>query len=223
MTTATETGFAVLSITEAAAAQEGAERQNVRLRPELGIGAFGANAVRAVAAGTTAIGEHDETGPGADGHEELYLVIAGHAVFTVAGEEVDAPHGTAVFVRDPALRRSAVAKEDGTVVVAVGAPAGKPFRITPSEAMRDFFEPYNAKDYAGALEVARDVLQKYPGNALALYNIACMEALLGQADEAVKHLGEAIEGSERLRENATIDEDFASLRGDKRFEALLAS
>ena len=50
----------------------------------------------------------------------------------------------------------------------------------PGEAMRDFFEPYNAKDYAGALEVARGVLHTYPGNGLALYNIACMEALLGQ-------------------------------------------
>jgi tetratricopeptide (TPR) repeat protein len=222
MSIATETGFAVLSITEAAAAQEGAERQNVRLRRDLGIGAFGVNAVRAVAADTEIIGEHDETGPGADGHEELYLVLAGHAVFTVAGEELDAPHGTAVFVRDPALRRKAVAKEEGTVVVAVGAPAGKAFRITPSEAMRDFFEPYNAKDYAAALEIARGVLDKYPGNALALYNIACMEALLGNTDDALKHLGEALKKAERLRENARTDDDFASLRGDQRFEELVA-
>jgi len=223
VTTATETGFAALSIIEAAAAQENGERQNVRLRPELGIGAFGVNAVRAAAAGTSVIGEHDEAGPGSDGHEELYIVLSGHAVFTVAGEEVDAPHGTAVFVRDPELRRSAVAKGDGTLVVAVGAPAGKPFTITPGEAMRDFFEPYNAKDYAAALEIGRGILHRYPGNALALYNIACMEALLGTKDEALKHLGEALAGSDRLRENARTDDDFVSLRGDPRFEELIAS
>jgi tetratricopeptide (TPR) repeat protein len=222
MTTATETGFAVLSITEAADAQEDGERQNVRLRPELGIGAFGANAVRA-AAGTSAIGEHDEVGPGSDEHEELYLVVAGHAVFTVAGEVVDAPHGTAVFVRDPAVRRSAVAKDDDTIIVAIGAPSGKPFTITPSEAMRDFFEPYNAKDYAAALEIGRGILHRYPGNPLALYNIACMEALLGKKDDALKHLGEALAGSDRLRENARTDDDFASLRGDQQFEELIAS
>jgi tetratricopeptide (TPR) repeat protein len=222
MTTATETGFAVLSITEAADAQEDGERQNVRLRPELGIGAFGANAVRA-AAGTSAIGEHDEVGPGSDEHEELYLVVAGHAVFTVAGEEVDAPHGTAVFVRDRAVRRSAVAKDDDTIIVAIGAPSGKPFTITPSEAMRDFFEPYNAKDYAAALEIGRGILHRYPGNPLALYNIACMEALLGNKDDALKHLGEALAGSDRLRENARTDDDFASLRGDKQFEKLIAN
>jgi len=223
MTTATETGFAALSITEAAAAQENGERQNVRLRGELGIGAFGVNAVRAVAAGTRVIGEHDEAGPGSDGHEELYIVLSGHAVFTVAGEQVDAPLGTAVFVRDPELRRSAVAKEDGTLVVAVGAPAGKPFTPTPGEAMRDFLEPYNAKDYAAALEIGRGILHRYPGNPLALYNIACMEALLGAKDDALKHLGEALAGSDRLRENARTDDDFASLRGDPQFEELIAS
>ena len=223
MTTATETGFAVLSIEQAALAQEGRERQRVRLRSELGIGSFGVNAVRAVAAGTEVIGEHDETGPGSDLHEELYLVLTGHAVFTVAGEEVDAPHGTAVFVRDPALRRSAVAKEDGTTVVAVGARPGEPFRITPSEAMSDFFEPYNAKDYAGALAVARGVLHKYPGNGLALYNIACMEALLGKPDDALDHLGKALDAGPRLRENARTDDDFVSLRGNKRFEELIAN
>ena len=223
MTTATKTGFAVLSISEAAATQENGERQNVRLRPELGIGAFGVNAVRAVAAGTRLIGEHDEAGPGSDGHEELYIVLSGHAVFTVAGQEVDAPHGTAVFVRDPELRRSAVAQEDGTLVVAVGAPVGRPFTITPGEAMRDFFEPYNAKDYAAALEIGRGILHRYPGNALALYNIACMEALLGRTDDALNHLGEALAGSDRLRENARTDDDFASLRGDPKFEELIAS
>jgi hypothetical protein len=223
MSVATETGFAVLSITDAALAHGGEERQRVRLRSDLGIAAFGVNATRAVAAGDEIIGEHDETGPGSDAHEELYLVLAGRAVFTVAGEEVDAPHGTAVFVRDPALRRSAVAKEDGTLVVAVGAPAGKPYRITAGEAMRDFMEPYNAKDYAGALTVARGILHKYPGNALALYNIACMEAILGKKDDALTHLGEAIAGWERLRENAQTDDDFASLRGDKRFEELIAN
>ena len=222
MSIATETGFSVVSISEAADARGDDERQNVRLRQELGINAFGANAVRA-AAGTTVIGEHDETGPGADGHEELYVVIAGHAVFTVAGKEIDAPLGTAVFVRDPALRRSAVAKEDGTTILAVGAPAGKPFTITPGEAMRDFFEPYNAKDYAGALEIGRGILHRYPGNALALYNIACMEALLGKKDDALAHLGEALEKSERLGDNARTDDDFASLRGDERFEELVAS
>ena len=221
MTTATDTAFSTLSIEDAALAKGEGERQVVRLRSELGIDAFGVRAMRAAAAGTEVIQEHDETGPGADRHQELYVVLAGHAVFTVAGEEVDAPQGTAVFVGEPEALRRAVAKEDGTIIVAVGAPAGRPYRITAAEAMGAFFDPYTAKDYEGALEIAKGVLHQYPGNGLALYNIACMEALLGRADDALGHLGKAIETAPRLRKNAQTDEDFVSLRGDERFESLL--
>ncbi len=222
-TTETITTATSISIEDAALTKGDGERQYVRLRSDLGIGAFGATAVRAAAAGSQVIGEHDELGPGADRHEELYVVLKGHALFTVAGEEVDAPQGTAVFVGDPAAKRGAVAKEDDTIVVAVGAPRDKAYRITASEAMRGFFEPYNAKDYAAALEIAHGVLDEYPGNGLALYNIACMEALLARPDDALAHLKEAIAAAPGLRENAKTDEDFASLRGDERFEGLLAN
>jgi hypothetical protein len=81
-----------------------------RLRRDLDVGAFGVNAYGADA-GKRVIEEHDELGHGAGRHEELYFVARGHAVFELGGEEVDAPAGTAVFVRDPAVRRGAVAKE----------------------------------------------------------------------------------------------------------------
>jgi hypothetical protein len=223
MTTATDTTFTTVSIEQAALERREGERQVVRLRSQLGINAFGVSAIRSAAAGAEIVPEHDETGPGADRHEELYVVLAGHAVFTVAGEEVDAPRGTAVFVRDPEARRAAVAQEDGTILVAVGGRPGEAFRPTPGEAMGDFFDPYNAKDYAGALVIAEDVLNAFPGNGLALYNIACMEALLDRPDDALAHLGEAIEVAPRLRENAKTDDDFVSLRGDERFTELLAT
>ena len=47
---------------------------------------------------------HDEL---VDSHEELFAVMSGRAVFTVDGEDLEAPAGTLVFVRDPALTRSA--------------------------------------------------------------------------------------------------------------------
>jgi hypothetical protein len=67
------------------------------------------------------------------------------------------------------------------------------------------------------------VLDAYPGNGLALYNMACAEALLGETDDALAHLREAIEAAPRLRETAQTDDDFASLRGDERFEGLVAN
>lgn len=50
-------------------------------------------------------------------------------MFTVDGETIDAPAGTLVFVRDPALIRSARATADGTAILAVGARPGAPFEI----------------------------------------------------------------------------------------------
>jgi hypothetical protein len=64
---------------------------------------------------------HDE----ADfGQEEVYLVMSGHATATVGNDEIDAPTGTVVAVRDPALTRSVVAVDAGTTVLAVGCAPG---------------------------------------------------------------------------------------------------
>jgi len=49
--------------------------------------------------------------------------MSGHAIFTVDGDELDAPTGTLVFVR-PALIRSARATADGTAILAIGGRAG---------------------------------------------------------------------------------------------------
>jgi hypothetical protein len=62
------------------------------------------------------------------------VVLRGHAVFTIDGDEVDAPAGTLVFIRDPALVRSAVAREPDTAIVGVGAPPGRAFTPAPWEA-----------------------------------------------------------------------------------------
>ena len=106
------------------------------VRRHLGITAFGANGRVAREAGEVLVMPHDERagGPfGTEGHEELYVVLRGHATFTVQGREVDAPAGTLVFVRDPAALRHAVASEPNTAVLAVGGPSGAPFRIAPWE------------------------------------------------------------------------------------------
>jgi mannose-6-phosphate isomerase-like protein (cupin superfamily) len=72
------------------------------VRRRLGIEAFGVNAYTCDAAGEEVVEAHDELGTGAGHHEELYVVVSGHATFTLDGEEHDAPAGTLVFCRDPA-------------------------------------------------------------------------------------------------------------------------
>jgi len=98
------------------------------IRHALGVRAFGVNAWHGDQPGDAIIEEHDElpsTGA-AVGHEELYLVIAGHARFTLDGEDLDAPAGTLVAV-PPNVRRAAHAVAGGTTVLAIGAPRGEAF------------------------------------------------------------------------------------------------
>jgi hypothetical protein len=57
-----------------------------------------------------------------------------HRVTTVDGEEIDAPAGTIVFVRDPALLRAARATADDTAVFMVGGPAGVRYTVSRWEA-----------------------------------------------------------------------------------------
>ena len=70
------------------------------LRHLLGVHAFGINAYTCHAAGGALIEEHDELGDSAGGHEEVYAVLTGHAVFTVAGEEIDGPDEFYVVLLD---------------------------------------------------------------------------------------------------------------------------
>jgi quercetin dioxygenase-like cupin family protein len=105
------------------------------VRAHLGIQAFGINAYVADA-GRIVVEEHDELNadePDAS-HTELYVVLQGRAEFTLGDEQVDGPAGTFVFLRDPAVTRSAVAREDGTTVLAIGAPVGRPFTVSDWES-----------------------------------------------------------------------------------------
>ena len=91
----------------------------IPIRRHFGIETFGMNAYRRPA-GETVVPEHDET---ESGHPELYYVASGHATFAIGGEEVDAPAGTCVWIPDATARRSAEARADDTLVLAVGAAA----------------------------------------------------------------------------------------------------
>jgi hypothetical protein len=215
---AAERGFGL----DAPSDPDAGRRGRVYIRRDLGIGSFGVNAYYQGVSGTPVIGEHDELGPGASGHEELYLVVEGGCTFTVDGEEVDAPRGTAIFVGDPATKRSAKATEDGTIVVVIGGKPGEAFKPGPGESMSGFFRLYREEDYDGALAILRNALEAHPGNALVLYNIACMESRLGHADEVWEPLAESLAAWPAYKELAVKDEDLEPLRSDARFEALVA-
>ena len=190
----------------------GGDFDTIPIRIPLGISAFGVNAYGSREAGGHVIEEHDELGAGAGRHEELYVVLAGRATFTLGGDELDAPAGTLVFVRDPAVRRGAVAAEPDTTVLVVGATAGKPFAPSPWESWLEARPDYEAGDYEAAAAILERALEEHPDNPNVLYNLACCEALAGRGDEAAAHLGRAMELDPRTREWAAGDPDLDSIR-----------
>lgn len=89
------------------------------VRHHFGIGTFGVNAWRG-GAGDRVITPHSHE---EDDEPELYVVISGAATFTVAGEDLEAPAVTFVWVDDPKAERVAFATADDTVVLSIGAGA----------------------------------------------------------------------------------------------------
>jgi tetratricopeptide (TPR) repeat protein len=188
------------------------------IRKFFGIESFGINAWTAHEVGGTLIPEHDER---PSGHEELYLVIDGHATFTVDGEVLAAPVGTLVFVSDPALARGAVAAQPGTTVVSVGGAPGQAYRPRAWETNRDVFALLDAGDAVAAKRILTEALDHYSDRGGLLYNLACAEAQLGETDAALEHLRAALHADRSLAESARHDADLVPLRSDSRFLELI--
>jgi tetratricopeptide (TPR) repeat protein len=186
------------------------------LRHTLGIRAFGINAYTAASAGDLVVEEHTEESLG---HEEVYVVLAGRATFTLDGEEFDAPAGTVVHLADPKVRRVARAAQDGTRVLAVGGPVGEAFEPSPWEPAFRAEALARASDPEGAVAIVREALDEHPDNPSMLYNLACFEALAGHDDDAIAHLTRAIELRPAARDWAVQDNDLASLRDRPDFPA----
>jgi quercetin dioxygenase-like cupin family protein len=187
------------------------------IRRRFGITAFGTNAYTA-RAGQRVIEEHTEQ----DGHQEMYVVLRGRATFTLGDDEVDAPAGTIVFVR-PGTKRGAIATEDDTAVLGVGAKPGVVFEPSPWE------DVFVANSYAemgnleGARELMAQALKKHPGDWKGYFNAACLEARLGDRERALEHFGRAVElEPEQAREFAKTDSDFDSIRDDPQFVSLVS-
>ncbi len=188
------------------------------VRKHFGIRAFGVNAYTTGKAGEQVVEEHDETGGGgAGGHEELYVVLTGRATFTLGGESQDAPAGTFIFIGDPSVRRKAIADEDGTVVLAVGAQAGKAYEVSAWEWYFSAMPALKAERWDEAIAIMEDGLAAKPGNAAILYNLACAESRAGRPVDALTHLQQAVRGDAKWAERAKTDPDFDSIRREPGF------
>ena len=183
------------------------------VRRRFGIRAFGTNAYTPGASGQV-VEEHTEDQLG---HEEIYLVLRGRVRFAVGDDEHELGAGQLVFVRNPSLRRGATALSDDAAVLAVGGKPGEPHEVSAWEYI--FLGATHAR--AGRDDEAKRMLEEgleaKPDSAPLLYELACVEALAGEHDAALEHLGAAVAAEDRFRAYAQADEDFASIRDDPRF------
>jgi tetratricopeptide (TPR) repeat protein len=189
------------------------------VRRELGIEAFGVNAFTADA-GVQLIEPHDEVGTAGGRHQELYVVIAGHARFTIDGAEHDAPAGTLVFVPDPKSQRTAKATADGTVALVIGGVPGQPYAVSPWEPSAAATALAQGGDPDAAADMMATAVAEHPKNAAVLYNAACFAALAGRREEALRHIQAAVTiDPANVTKWASGDPDLDSIRDDPAFPA----
>lgn len=186
------------------------------LRRETGFRPFGLNAWSAENAGDKLIPPHEED----SGHEELYVVVRGTAEFTVGEETFDAPAGTLVHVESGTFRK-ATAAAASTMILVAGAKEGEAYQVGGWENVHIAFAHLDAGDAAAGRAVmhSTEVPEEYVWGKH--YNIACYEAIAGEADAAFEHLRKALElNRDQVMNWLPHDTDLDSIRSDPRFEEL---
>jgi len=186
------------------------------VRSRFGIQAFGVNAYTPGATGQV-VEEHTEERLE---HEEIYLVLRGRVRFTIGDDEHELGQGQLVFVRDPSLKRGGVALTDDAAVLVIGGKPGQAHEVSAWEWMFRASPHLRAGRHDEARQVLQEGLEAKPGHPALLYNLACAEALAGDSEAALDHLGEAAAADERVRTWAEKDSDLDSIRDDPRFPRL---
>ena len=130
-------------------------------------------------------------------------MLRGRARFTVDGNEHELGPGQLVFVRDPALRRGAVALDADTVVLALGGKPGVAHTVSAWEAMFAAVPASRAEDWDEAIRIHQEALEEQPEHGALLYNLACMEARGGRRLDALLHLQRAVELEPKWAEYAS--------------------
>ena len=177
------------------------------VRRALGATGFGVGAYSAAKAGDVLVGAHDETGLGSNRHEELYVVLAGRALFELDGREVEVGPEEFLLV-DPEVRRGARALADATSVLVIG---GAPGAVAPAP-YEHWYTALTTDDPHDAAEIAAGGLAQFPDHGQLNYQLACFRALAGELDVAARHLRRAVASDERAWEWLEDDSDLDALR-----------
>ncbi len=177
------------------------------LRRTLEITGFGVGVYSAATAGEVLVGTHDETSSSSNRHEELYIVLAGRALFEVDGLALEI--GPEEFlVVDPGARRGAKALVDGTSVLVIGGTRGT---VLPAP-YEHWYAALTTDDPAESALIAAAGLVDHPEHGQLNYQLACFRALAGELEAAGRHLRRAVTADERAWDWLVDDTDLDSLR-----------
>ena len=80
---------------------------------------------------------------------------------------------------------------------------------------------YERREWGAAIAATHASLERFPGDPLLLYNLACYESLDERREAALAHLEQALAADRTMREMARADSDFAALADDPSFRALV--
>src|SRR6478672_5151105 len=80
---------------------------------------------------------------------------------------------------------------------------------------------FDANDFEKAGATCEEILKKYPGDSLTLYNLACCQSRLKKPAEALVTLTKAVENGWSESDHMEADEDLAPIRGEKKFRELV--
>lgn len=199
----------VVSIFDEPTVAVGGETLNwVPVRRILDVGAFGINAFRAARAGEAIIEEHVES----PGQEEVYLVVRGGVRFTVDDQVVEGGPGQLVFVPDPRARRSGVAIEDESVVLAVGGWRDEPYHALPWEPIYLAQAPAARGQWKEAIEVLEAEAGDHRETPIVRFRMACYLAQDGNTAKALEELQAALEARPGMAEMAAKEPLLDPLR-----------
>lgn len=93
---------------------------------------------------------------------------------------------------------------------------------TYNELRQQFEVAYADKDYQKALDASKKLHEARPRIVAHIYNVACMNCLLGNKDEAYKWLDKLADADFKDAEYLAEDADFRTMQAEPRFRAIVA-
>jgi tetratricopeptide (TPR) repeat protein len=186
------------------------------VRRRFDIRAFGTNVYTPSENGSQVVEEHTEA---TLEHEEIYLVLRGRVRFTAGDDEFELGQGELVFLRDPQLRRGAVALTEDAAVLALGGKPGEPYEVSAWEAMFAAVPYAEREEWDDAIRLHEEALAERPNHPALLYNLACMESRGGRYLDALLHLQRSVALDPKYARYAQKDSDFAAIRSEQGFPA----